>query len=799
MRSKAPFKLIAQFLAIVILVLFLVPLCSFGQGLKKYTISGYIREEGSGETLIGVNIYVPEYKTGTTTNNYGFYSITLPESDSLLIIFSYVGFTPQRATIGFHDNTDLNISLRNNNVLSEVTITGQRSELPSQSPGMSNIKINTAQVKNVPSLLGEKDVLKVIQLMPGVQKGSEGMSGFYVRGGGPDQNLIILDDAIVYNVSHLFGFFSVFNGDALKSVELTKGGFPARFGGRLSSVLEMTMKEGNKEEWHGNGGIGLISSRVTIEGPLKKGKSSVLISGRRTYADLFLRPLLKSLKVENTGYYFYDLNAKINYDFGRNNKLYLSGYFGKDKYYYKNKNSFHNEDLGFLWGNATGTLRWNHLFSSKIFGNTSAIFSNYNFDIYEEDWDKKNDIKYTAEFYSGIQDFSLKYDLDIIPAVNHWIKAGVLSTFHRFTPQAFVKTHTMRNINLKDNEVINGIESGVYAEDTWKPFQRLKINDGIRFSHFVSSGRQYHFFEPRLSAAWMVKNGLAAKASFSSMNQFVHLISGTGISLPTDLWVPTTARIRPQHSDQLALGFAKDIFRPALSISIEGYMKKMNNVLAYKQGATFLDLDSPDSGIGIKWENNVTSGKSWSSGIEFLLEKKEGKLTGWIGYTLSKTMMQFDSLNYGRKFPAKYDRRHDISIAATYKLNNRITISGTWVYGTGNSVTIPESLYLAPIHMKNMSPYFVRNQNYSDPVYDYGEMNNFRVKAYHRLDLGISFHKQKRWGQRIWDFSVYNVYNRKNPYYYYPETRSENEKTYGILRQVSLFTIIPSFTYSFEF
>lgn len=782
--------------SIIVMIFFLLLGNSFGQTSKKYTVSGYVKEEGSGESLIGVNIYIPEYRTGTITNNYGFYSITLPEADSLLLIFSYVGFTPGRVVIGFRDNIDLNFSLKNNNVLGEVTIRGERAELQSQVPGMSNIRIGTAQIKNVPSLLGEKDVLKVIQLMPGVQKGSEGMSGFYVRGGGPDQNLIILDDAIVYNVSHLFGFFSVFNGDALKSVELTKGGFPARFGGRLSSVLEMSMKEGNKEEWHGNGGIGLISSRLTIEGPLKKGKSSVLISGRRTYADLFLRPIIKSLTNDNTGYYFYDLNAKINYDFGRNNKLYLSGYFGKDKYYSIYKNSGHNDNSGFLWGNATGTLRWNHLFSSKLFGNASAIFSKYNFALYAKYNSQQNGMNYNAEYYSGIQDFSLKYDFDLIPAVNHWIKAGVITTFHQFRPHAFVRTSS--NLAMKNIDLINGTESGIYAEDTWHPVQRLKINDGIRFSYFLSSGSQYHFFEPRVSAAWMLQKNLAIKGSYSSMNQFIHLVSGTGISLPTDLWVPTTARIRPQHSDQVALGFAKDMSKPALSISVEGYMKKMNNVLAYKSGASFIDLESPDSGSGINWENNVTAGKSWSSGIEFLLEKKEGKLTGWIGYTLSKTMMQFDSINFGRKFAARYDRRHDVSIVATYRLNKRISFSGTWVYGTGNSVTLPQSAYQAVVHSPDINNR-MSNHYTSETIYDFGEINNFRIKPYHRLDLGISFHKQKRWGQRIWEISVYNAYNRKNPYYYYNETRTENGKTKGLLKQVNLFPVIPSFTYAFEF
>lgn len=344
-----------------------------GQTVEHFTISGYVREAVSGESLIGVNIYLSDYKAGTVTNTYGFYSITLPATDSINLVVSYVGFIPEIVKINLHKDIELNIDLKPNVLLDEVTITADRQEKQSESVKMSTVKLQVSQIKNVPSLLGEKDVLKVLQLMPGVQKGSEGSSGIYVRGGGPDQNLIILDDAIVYNASHLFGFFSLFNGDALKSVELTKGGFPARYGGRLSSVLEMNMKEGNKEEWHGEGGIGLISSRLTLEGPLKKGKSSILLSGRRTYADLILRPVLASMSEENTGYYFYDFNAKVNYDFGRKNKLYLSGYFGQDKFYIRNNTDYFKENIGFIWGNATGTLRWNHLFNNKLFANASAI------------------------------------------------------------------------------------------------------------------------------------------------------------------------------------------------------------------------------------------------------------------------------------------------------------------------------------------------------------------------------------------------------------------------------------------
>jgi hypothetical protein len=794
-------KQINLFIALLVLQM---PLS--GQSVRHFTISGYIKEAVSGESLIGVNIYLPDLKTGTVTNTYGFYSLTLPEADTLKLVASYIGYSPGIINISLHKAVELNIDLEPNLVLDEVTVTADSREKQSESVRMSTTKLQVAQIKNVPSLMGEKDVLKVLQLLPGVQKGSEGSSGLYVRGGGPDQNLIILDDAVVYNASHLFGFFSLFNGDALKSVELTKGGFPARYGGRLSSVLEMNMKEGNKEEWHGEGGIGLISSRMTIEGPLIKGKSSILISGRRTYADLLLKPFMGQ---EKYGYYFYDFNAKINYDFGRKDKLYLSGYFGKDKYHYKSSLADYKENAGLLWGNSTGTLRWNHLFSSKLFSNTSLVFSNYSFGIYDKYKDLVANTNYNTEYYSGIRDFTIKYDLDYLLNPKHSIKAGFMSIFHRFNPHAFVEEDIQNNINTRNITYIHGIESGLYAEDTWQPVQTLKINGGIRFSHFIATKNQYHYFEPRISIAWRLKNDIALKGSYASMNQYIHLISNTGISLPTDLWVPTTDRVKPQQSKQIALGIVKDLSKHDISFSMEGYYKMMDHVITYKEGATFLMIDDPGSASYINWENNVTAGRAWSYGAEFLLQKKEGRLTGWIGYTLSWTRMQFDSINFGRKYYARYDRRHDISVVASYKLNNHITLSGTWVYGTGNAVTLPASKYnVFPNYPDSYQmPREFSSENLPSGYYvnDLSEKNNFRMGSYHRLDLGIQFHKMKKWGERIWEISVYNVYNRKNPFLYYndtrtiidPQTRIRTE--IGVIKQVSLFPIIPSVTYSFKF
>ncbi|MCU0461179.1 MAG: carboxypeptidase-like regulatory domain-containing protein [Bacteroidales bacterium] len=796
--SPIPSKVRIKQMIMLLLLLLLLPDLN-GQTSKRHTISGFVREAGSGELLIGVNIYLSDHRTGTVTNNYGFFSLTLQEADSVDITASYVGFRPETKKISLHEDTELNFDLKSNILLDEVTITAERVEKQSESARMSTISVPVAQVKNVPSLLGEKDVMKVLQLMPGVQKGSEGNSGLYVRGGGPDQNLIILDDAIVYNASHLFGFFSLFNGDALKSIELTKGGFPARFGGRLSSVLEMNMKEGNKEKWHGEGGIGLISSRLTLEGPLVKNKSSILLSGRRTYADVILSPIIKATEETDAGYYFYDLNAKVNYDFGRNNKIYLSGYFGKDKFHAK-YNEEYDEKAGLNWGNATATLRWNHLFSSRLFANTSAVYSDYRFGITYELKDEAENENYYAEYYSGIRDLSLKFDIDYLPSPSHWIKAGGITIQHRFTPYVFIEIDEPVNVNKKEKEQTDGLESGIYIEDTWKPFTDLKINGGVRFSHFLASREQYHFFEPRISAGWKLPGDFALKASYASMNQYIHMISNTGISLPTDLWVPTTDRVKPQQSRQVALGAVKDFTVPEMSISVEGYYKKMNNVIGYKEGATFIQIEEAATGEGISWEDNVTSGRAWSYGLEFLVQKKEGRFNGWIGYTLSWTQMQFDSLNFGKKFYARYDRRHDISLVGSFKVNDRITLSGTWVYGTGNAVTMPVSAYSAPEYA---DIYISENYNPSHHITynikEYGEKNNYRMAPYHRLDLGIQFHKEKKWGERIWEISVYNVYNRKNPFFYNIEYHSQGGWSYTRLKQVSLFPIIPSFSYSFKF
>lgn len=793
---------------------------------QRFTVSGYIRESGSQEQLIGVNVYLPNTTTGTTSNTYGFYSITLPAADSVTLAFSFVGYDTETRTIKLHKNVELNIQLAAiGRQLNEVVVSGKReADKVSQSAQMSRIDIPVQQIKKIPAFFGEKDVLRVLQLMPGVQKGSEGQTGIYVRGGGPDQNLIILDDAPVYNVSHLFGFFSVFNGDALKSVELTKGGFPARFGGRLSSVLELNMKEGNKEKLHGEGGGGLIASRLTLEGPLKSrktktAKSSFLISGRRTYLDLLARPLIEAQSDGDGmgGYYFYDLNAKLNYDFGQKNKLYVSGYFGQDRFFFREKSTSSSSEGGLNWGNATGTLRWNHLFNEKLFSNASLIFSNYKFQIYAKESTNfaGSQSEYELRYTSGVRDWGLKYDIDYFPNPQHALRFGISSTLHRFTPSAVVVKDSDIDQFKTEIEAINNVESGIYAEDTWKPTNWLKMNVGVRLSHFKAENHNYFRPEPRISAALMLRPDLSFKASYARMNQYIHLLSNTGIGLPTDLWVPSTAKIAPQQSSQVAAGFAKDFEKQGLALTIEGYYKTMNNIVNYKEGSSFLLIDDPTNADKIRWDDNITSGRGWSYGTEVLLQKKTGKLSGWIGYTLSWTQWQFAELNFGQKFYPRYDRRHDLSVVGIYEFSPRITLSGTWVYGTGNALTLPQSNYTAYTH--NLSPQVQYGQNASNPsiiynsfsggrgVSDYGPKNSFRAEPYHRFDLSLQFHKKKRHHERTWELSIYNLYNRRNPFFYNLTTRPVYDaagkyiRSETALQRISIFPIVPTLSYNFKF
>jgi len=779
------------------------------------TLSGFVKEEGSGELLPGVSVFIPGTPYGTSTNAYGFYSLTIPRSsDSVTVTYTAVAFVSKY--FEWLPTADLShdVTLLSATMLDEVNISAsQQRQYVSQTPQMSRVEVPIRQVKKIPGFLGEKDVLKVLQLMPGVQKGTEGQAGLYVRGGGPDQNLVILDEAIVYNANHLFGFFSIFNSDALKSVELTKGGFPAQFGGRLSSVLEMNMKEGNKEKLAGEGGIGLISSRLTLEGPIVKGKSSFLVSGRRTYVDILAKPLIareqrnEDIKVD-PGYYFYDLNLKLNYDFDRKNKLYLSGYLGQDKFSVKEKGDSRRMDAGLDWGNVTATMRWNHLISSRLFMNTSLIFSKFRFGVdnyLNEESSSGAEREFSLRYISSIRDLGIKSDFDYFPHANHSLRFGIQLTRHQFVPSALVLQGSVIESPIEQStKPENSLEGGVYLQDNWKIGERIKINAGLRGSLFKADSISYFRPEPRVSMAYQLGEKFSLKASYAEMNQYVHLLSNTGLGLPTDLWVPTTNRVKPQHSKQVALGAARDLEKSGLTLTLEGYYKHMDDILNYREGASFLSFQG-EGANEVNWENSVTSGKGWSYGAEFLVQRKSGKLSGWIGYTLSWTYWKFPELNGGKIFFPRYDRRHDVSVVGVYELSSRIHLSAVWVYGTGNALTLPVSTYDAVMHapaggmdyfaQKGLGNFFQRRAT------EFGPKNSFRAEPYHRMDISIQFIKKKRRFERIWDISFYNLYNRRNPFFYNIDTvyTEETGVDKTVLKRYSLFPIIPSVSYGFKF
>lgn len=756
---------------------------------QRYTISGHVVESEGKETIPGVNIFLKGTSTGTITNNYGFYSLS-PMKDTLEIVYSFIGYAPQ--TIRFYLQRDTVINITLNPIRLETFVVTAETNTPiSTENRMSVVSVPIRQIQEIPALLGEKDVFKVLQLMPGVQSGGEGTSGLYVRGGGPDQNLIILDDALVYNASHLFGFFSIFNGDALKSVELTKGGFPARFGGRLSSVVEMQMKDGSRKDFHGEAGIGLLSSRLMLEGPIVKDKASFIVSGRRTYLDVLARPFFPS--DISAGYYFYDLNAKVNYEIGPRDRVYMSGYFGRDKFFVGESTAWDEFKAGLYWQNATGTARWNHIFNPRLFTNTSFIYSTYKLNIFFTQYEQKK-MLYDLDYISDIEDVSIKSDWEYRPNPVHLFRTGILVTYHTFRPSAVILKDMFVNEYKFKVKSLYSFESGLYAEDEMRLGDRFKANAGVRLSHFTSKEKHYLNPEPRLMASYMLTDDMSAKFSYTHMTQYVHLISSTGLTLPTDLWVPSTENIAPQKSKQVAAGLAKDLMSLGLNISLEGYYKHSQNVLGYAEGASFLLIDDPSPDEDFNWEENVTQGQGWSYGAELMVQRKFGKLSGWIGYTLSWTQLQFDDVNNGEKFFAKYDRRNDVSVVAVYKLNKEITLSGTWVYGTGNAINLPSAEYPVIPHSDNewWWPYEI-------PAY--GKKNDQRMEPYHRMDLSARFTKQLPRFERTFEVSLYNVYNRKNPYFYFLD-QDYDPKTgqwMNVVKKISIFPVIPSISFNIKF
>jgi hypothetical protein len=779
----------------------LIVLClvatSFFVFAQKHTISGYIKDVSNGESLIGASVFNIKSQQGTTTNNYGFYSITQP-IDSIYLRVSYVGYETSTIKFFLRRDTTINVELSSGTQLKEVEIMGSAEEIQ-ESTQMSSIDVPIEQIKAMPALLGEVDVLKVLQLLPGVNGGTEGSSGLYVRGGGPDQNLILLDGVPVYNASHLFGFFSVFNADAINHVELIKGGFPARYGGRLSSVIDINMKEGNLKQFKGEGSIGLIASRLTLEGPIRKNKSSFIISGRRTYADLLARPFMNKDAVG--GYYFYDLNFKVNHKFNDKNRIFVSTYLGDDKAFAETRETYnirndqnqiekrqfleHRFDLG--WGNRTTALRWNTALSNKLFCNVTATYSRYQFSTIGEEFEKMLSASDTVrshgkfDYHSTIRDYALKMDFDYLPLPNHYIRFGGQAIDHLFTAGVLSVFQTDEIDTTVGPSPIRGKEYFAYLEDDFKVSDRLKLNVGVHASGFYVQDNFYHSIQPRFSARYLLSNDISLKASYAQMTQFIHLLTNAGLGLPTDLWVPVTPSNGPEKSWLSAVGAAYNVNK-VYELSIEGYYKKMSGLIEYKDGASYLNVESD-------WQSKVETGEGTSYGAEVFLQKKQGRLNGWIGYTLSKTDRTFEDINNGKTFPFKYDRRHDVEIATTYELRPNKNFSLTWVYGTGNAVTIPQSSYL---------------QNANDDDYDYGyesnryfnDRNSYRMRAYHRLDLSYTTTKKKKWGERSWSFGVYNGYSRRNPFFIDLETDGKGRKRFV---QYTLFPIIPSIAYRFKF
>jgi hypothetical protein len=759
------------------------------------TVSGTISDGDSGETLIGATVYAPTSGSGATTNEYGFYSLTIPAGkDSVAIEFSYVGFQSVEKKILPLKNILLNIKLNTGIQLTEVVVKANSYEEQIRSTEMSVEEITTKEVKVIPALLGETDILKTIQLKPGIPSGSEGTTGLYVRGGGADQNLIILDEAVVYNANHLFGFFSTFNTDAVKDLKLYKGGFPAQYGGRLSSVIDVRMKEGNNQSFHGTGGIGVITSRLTLEGPIQKEKSSFIVSGRRTYADLITRQINKANDDDPDynpipDYYFYDLNTKVNFTLSEKDHLFLSGYFGRDVF------GFEGDffDFSFNWGNATGSARWNHVFSPKLFGNLTFTYSDFEYQIET----KVTDFSFNVG--SDVEDANLKYDLYYALNNQHTLRFGGNVTRHAFEVGRLKAGSDDGEISFSGGNDYTGVSMGAYISDEASFGAHFKVNGGLRLSGFANEGKFYANIEPRIAAVYNVNPALSFKASYARMAQYLHLVSTAGISLPTDIWYPSTKRIKPQLSDLVAVGFEYLLGKKYL-LTNEYYYKRLHRQVDFVDGARLFANNDLEEEFAI--------GKGYGYGMELGIEKQEGKLKGWIGYTLALIRRgKFDLVDPTRRFSdadqyfyPRYDRRHDFSLVLMYDLSRRITLSATTVYGSGDRTWMPVGRFTFQD---------VFGADYQEFVPVYGERNAFRLPYFFRADAGIVYRFFPKWGESDLTFSIFNLTNRRNAFFLYiepqyPDGFEPTENPIAIperlaLKQVSLFPIIGSLTWNFKF
>ena len=759
----------------------------------KVTVNGYVRDAASGEALIGATVFVKELATGTATNGYGFYSLTLPPGD-YLFTYRYLGYASQDNPLALTANLTHDVNLSDERVrMEEVVVTGDKPDGNVKNTEMSVNKLDIRTIRMMPALLGEVDVVRSIQLLPGVSTVGEGASGFNVRGGGVDQNLILLDEAPVYNSSHLFGFFSVFNPDAVKDIKLLKGGIPAQYGGRLSSLLDVRMKEGNSKRFTGSGGIGTVSSRLTIEAPLIKDKSSFIVAARRSYADLFLK---FNPDQANNQAYFYDLSAKVNYTINENNKVYASGYFGKDVFKF-------GDEFRTDWGNATATVRWNHLFSKRLFANFTGIYSNYDYRLGVPNGSQGFDWK------SNIVNYSTKADFTYYLNPKNTINFGAGAILYRFQP---ARTTPLGDKSIFIPRVLNpqrAAEYAVYLDDEQVLSPRLSVQYGLRFSAFDYLGaatvydyvgpdgfkkapvnprvfgngesvQRYANLEPRASARYVLTETSSLKASYHRMAQYIHLISNTTAASPLDVWTPSTSNIRPEIADQVALGYFRNFRDNAYEFSVETFYKTMSNQVDYINGADLLLNDN--------LEGELLYGQGRAYGAEFYLKKNAGKLTGWVSYTLSRSERQINGINLGRWYPNKYDKTHNLAVVGLYALNERWTLSGNFAYGTGVATTFPNGRYeIGGV---------VVPHNTTD------SRNNYRVPAYHRVDVAATLQGRKKAGRHWegnWVFSVYNLYARRNAFTVYFRQNEDNPNRTEAVRLSVLATVLPSVTYNFNF
>ncbi|MFC0875582.1 TonB-dependent receptor domain-containing protein [Saccharicrinis sp. FJH2] len=821
----------------ILILLFLLPLPLFSQ---KVNIGGTISDKSSGEQLIQANVYIRALQQGTVTNYYGFYSISVEAGKDVEIEYSYIGYEPVKLSLNLKKDTIINIELSQSLTLKEITVMDRSPQQTVETSQMSTVSLNPKQVKSMPVLFGEVDVLKTLQMMPGVAGGTEGTAGIYVRGGGPDQNLFLLDGVPVYNVSHALGIFSVFNADAIKSVDLVKGGFPARYGSRLSSVVDIRMKEGDLYNYHGEATLGLISSKILLEGPISKGKTSFLFAARRTYIDAVAAPFIQLSNTDpnvdiNLDLYFYDINAKINHKFSDHDRLFLSVYNGRDvlglgvtdKYSYSNYEdrdgtqtliTYDNENtigFRFFWGNLTSALRWNHVFNSKLFSNTTLTYTKYQFQT-SLGFDYKSKVtgeeeeseSFDLSYYSNIRDFGIKQDFDFIPTRKQYIRMGGWYTYHTYTPgTSALNYNSSGQGSLLDTTLgfvnIPAFEVALYAEDNIEFSNRLKANIGVHYSGFNKGKTYYQSVQPRASLRYKLDKNISVKASFAQMTQYLNLLANSIGNLPTDLWVPATENIKPQESWQAALGGALAI-NDVYEITLEGYYKKMDNLVSYKEGESFFLIET-------NWEDKVTQGSGEAYGMELFFQKTQGKLTGWLGYTLAWSDRYFKDLNNGMPYPFKYDRRHDLSVVGNYKLNDSWEISANVQLNSGNSFTLYDQkmpLLNSPDTKQYWNNYYVYGPDdgnipfFVDDNYFFESKNSYKMPFYKRVDLGITYIKEMTRTTHKFNLSVYNVTAAKNPTFMFPGTRWDQNlmQDLFVVRQFSLLPFpLPTLSYTIKF